>query len=119
MAKKQTKDTHTVSACEQYVVEELKQAKKEIEQLEKDFRNLQRFRELENKEHDRFVELVKKALLNAEVKEMEQPFGTLVSIYINDNFLTLYNRQHIEKKEESLVALVSLIKLVQRIPERE
>lgn len=114
MAKETTKTT-VRSACEEYVVEELKQAKKENEQLKEVVKTLKNVNEIENEYHDNLMELVKKALKNAKVKDQ----NGFRCVYVNDMFVGLYYKDKITKEDEPYVALAKLIEKVERIPERE
>lgn len=114
MAKETTKKTTKVaSACEQYVVEELKKTKQELENARNVIKTLQDINQLSMKNYDILLEMVKKAFCNSKVEK-----ENYTMVYVNDSFVGLYDNENVCEKDKDLVALTELIRFVRRNEER-
>ena len=114
MEKKTTKTTTPVaSACEQYVVEELKQTKQELKTLDFNYQELK----------SKYIHLWEKLVLTLADKESrEEPSrisDDVISVYVLGGYVGCYSKWGIEQHSEDdlkMKALADLIELVQRTP---
>ena len=118
MANKTTKTKTTttlVSACEQYVVEELKQAK---EELAKTLGNVGRLR-LENEAlFNKHQELLNKVVKGLKAITFDTTGNTFDCLKIDDMFALSYYKQR-ERNSQRLNDFLDLIEYVKSIPTRE
>ena len=118
MEKETKKTTHNASACEQYVVEELKQAKEEIKVL---YHNLELKKEeykVLNDKHDLLVSFLL-GVFAQDDSYVEEDNEGLASIYVLGHYIGLYDINNLEKANPRLVALANLINRAKRIPFRD
>lgn len=119
MAKETTKTT-VRSACEEYVVKELEQAKKDVQTLKDKIAEQEYLNKKLDAKHKELLTLLLEALSGAKVEEEELSSSLVINrIYINGSYVGLYDKNRIESGEEPLVALAKLIELVHRTPVRE
>lgn len=100
MAKETTKK-NTISACEIYVLEELKQAKKELEEIKVAFSDLER-------KHISLLKLIERATKGFEIKSDENKEYDFV--YFNNSYMFVLDKD-LTKEDKKVQALISLIKL--------
>lgn len=117
MAKETTKTTTPLqSACEQYVVDELKQTKQELLKKDNVIKELQSINEVLSKKHNSLLDLLKGALSTGRIEETEN----YTYVYFGEyNFVGLFDTNEPSEEDKWLVLLAELIKKVNRTPERE
>ena len=108
--KKQTKTTTPmISACEQYVVEELKKAQKELEQVKRDLFELQ-------KRHIKLVDLVVSGVKALELED--ESSLTFKYIKIGGQYgCSIYQDKNRNSQEEN--DFIALVEYGKSIPTRE
>ena len=117
MEKETKKTTHNASACEQYVMEELKQAKEEIKVLNHNLELAkQELRDVYDK-HNSFVSLLL-AVFSRDDSYVEEDNEGLASVYVLGHYIGLYNINEPYKADQRIVALAKLINRAKRIPFR-
>ena len=118
MEKETKKTTQCACACEQYVVEELKQAKEENKVLNHNFELAkQELRDVYDR-YNSFVSLLIAAFAKDDSYVEEDNEG-LASIYVLGHYIGLYDINNLEKANPRLVALANLINRAKRIPFRD
>lgn len=120
MAGKATKKTTPlISACEEYVVEQLKEAQKTIAELQfklsqKDFT----IDKLEKKEAVMFGYLL--LVFSKESGSRVQISNNLVSVYVMDHYIGLFEKDNVkDEKDTRLYAIWKIIEKVNATPVRE
>jgi len=110
-----TKKVATIrSACEEYVVEELKQAKKLNDNLTRANFDLANKVDKEHTKWLLLLDLIKTAL-NSERESYVEHNDNLVSVYVCERYIGLYLENQTENKEdEQLNALAKLIEIAQK-----
>lgn len=110
---KTTKTTTVLqSACEQYVVDELKQAKNTISSLESKLQMTKDELELLKRVHNKLVECVKLG-----VKDFQIKTDRYVNVYYKGSFIALESNEG--DMSDDFANLVALIMTGQNIVERE
>ena len=98
MAKETTKKTTNVSACEQYVVDELKQAKSDLAKVTAELETLKHL-------HEKLVNVVIKGTKDFKIKkEQISTITTFTYVYFQGSFMALDN--------ESLEQIGDLVELI-------
>ena len=118
MAEETKQNQPVVSACEQYVVDELKQAKKEIAELKEEVQRLDFISKLVHSRYDDIVCLVKNALKgHSEIEETDYFYN----LYIAGKYIGIVGKDTEQRndKEKELAYLMELISLANDIVERE
>ena len=102
-----------VKTCEEYVLDELYSAQKEVGELKTQNQDLKEKLELVEKNHNYILGLIKTAI----VGKVDTDSVGITSVYFQDSYMGSFY----EGKEnvESLKALAELIDLVNRLPVRE
>ena len=111
---KETKKTTIHSACEEYVVEELKQAKKENESLTR--ANFDLTRQV-IEEHTKFLSLLDlvKTAFSGKKECWVEHHDNIVSVYVLNRYLGLYLENQVENEEDrQLNAIAKLIETAQK-----
>ena len=106
MAKETTKNTPVANACEQYVLEELKQAKQDLERLRKQL-------DTADKAYKNLVNIVVKGTMGLRiVKDESIDYDYL---YFQDDFITTLFKDH-NKESEIVRAFITLINTGKLLP---
>ena len=118
MAKEKTNETTNRSACEEYVVEQLKKTQKENQVLEHNLElSKQELRELYER-HNLLVGMIL-AAFSRDDSYVEEDDDGLASVYVLGHYIGLYDINRPKEIDNKLMALASLINKAKRIPFRD
>lgn len=99
---------------EEYNFQEFLKMKKENETLKNDIKQWESDSLVLITKYQELWDLVKVAFVNSRVEQ-----ENYTNVYINGNFVGLFNQDKVEDNEQNLVALAKLIKKVNALPKRE
>lgn len=107
--------TNEPRTFEEYNFQEFLKMKKENDSLKNNIKDMQEQMDFVERNHTHILDLLKLALSNARVEEET----TYTKLYVNDDFVGLFNPNFIEDSDHILMALESLIRIVHALPQRE
>ena len=99
---------------EEYNFQEFLKMKKENKTLKNDIKQWESDSLVLITKYQELWDLVKVAFVNSRVEQ-----ENYTNVYINGNFVGLFNQDKVEDNEQNLVALAKLIKKVNALPKRE
>lgn len=104
--------------CEEYVLNNLYKTEVELATTQKELQETKQALDIESSMHKELLDLVKKVFKGGRTEKTD---SGLISVYLKKNYLGCYfpNDDYDKKEKEFLIAVKTLIEMVNAIPERE
>ena len=104
--------------CEEYVLNNLYKTEVELATTQKELQETKQALDIESSMHKELLDLVKKVFKGGRTEKTD---SGLISVHLKKNYLGCYfpNDDYDKKEKEFLIAVQTLIEMVNAIPERE